>query len=229
MARSNSLIDSADGRSLVDPKPLAPKVDGTVYVMRHGRTSMDMGSNRSDGWLDFPLTDEGRVKLIPAQQMLKLEPLTAIYAADLLRTSETASLVKSGTLSNPPVIIEPKARTWNLGPLIAGTKKEDGRPKVKLLKQNPDTAAPGGESFNEFKGRFLPWFQKIAKQALKDGPCLVVLSGSALRILGTDFCLGGDESDVDLDEGGLAALHFMGGSWTPQTLLGHEDAAPFES
>ena len=30
-----------------------------IYVMRHGRTALD-ALKRSDGWLDFPLTDDGR-------------------------------------------------------------------------------------------------------------------------------------------------------------------------
>lgn len=222
-----SLLDGA-GASLLDSGVTKSKTDGTVYIMRHGRTSMDMGANRSDGWLDMPLTDEGRMKLIPAQQLLKMIPLVKIYAPNLRRTEETAQIIKSGVMSDPDVVVEPKARTWNLGAL-AGVKKEDGRPVVKRLKENPDSPAPKGESFNEFKGRFLPWFNKVAKQAAKDeAPILVVLSGSNLRVLGTEL-LGGDESTVDLDEGGLAALHGAGGIWHAEVYLGHEDASPYES
>lgn len=225
---AGSLVDEADGSSLVDPGPARAKVDGTIYLMRHGRTAMDMGANRSDGWLDMPLTDEGRVKLIPAQQLVKNIPLSAIHVPDLKRTQETGEIIKSGTMSDPKLVVSPQARTWNLG-LIAGTRKEEGRPKVKQLKENPDTAPPGGESFNEFKGRFLPWFNKVAKQVVKSGePVLMVLSGSNLRILGTDL-LNSDESEVDLDEGGLAALHCVGGTWHAEVFLGHEDASPYES
>lgn len=223
----DSLIDQADGSSLIDPTP-ASNVDGTIYIMRHGRTAMDMGANRSDGWLDMPLTDEGRVKLIPAQQLLKTIPISCIYAPDLKRTCETAEIIASGTMSDPDCEEVRAARTWNLG-ILAGVRKEDGRPKVKQLKENPDSAPPGGESFNEFKGRFLPWFNKTAKAAVKSGePILMVLSGSNLRVLGTDV-LKGDESAVDLDEGGLAALHNVGGTWHAEVFLGHEDANPYES
>lgn len=223
-----SLVDEADGSSLVDPGPSRGKVDGTIYLMRHGRTAMDMGANRSDGWLDMPLTDEGRMHLIPAQQLLKSLNIAKVYAPNLKRTQETAEIIKSGVMSDPDVVVEPKARTWNLG-ILAGVKKEDGRPKVKLLKENPDSAPPGGESFNEFQGRFLPWFNKTAKKAVSAGEAvLMVLSGSNLRILGTEV-LGGDESTVDLDEGGLAALHYCDGQWHAEVFLGHEDANPYES
>ena len=44
--------------------------DKHIYVMRHGRTALD-AMKRSDGWLDFPLTDEGRRGTMKAQQYLK--------------------------------------------------------------------------------------------------------------------------------------------------------------
>lgn len=224
----SSLVDEADGTSLVDPRAATAKADGTVWVMRHGRTVMDEGENRSDGWLDMPLTDKGREKLIPAQQILKMVPLSKVYAANLKRTQETAEIIASGVMSEPEVVVDKKARTWNLGAL-AGVKKDVGHPIVQQLKQNPNVAATGGEAFNEFSGRFLPWFSKIAKKAVSDGePILVVLSGSNLRLLGAEL-LDGDETTTDLDEGGLAALHSVDGSWTVEVFLGHEDASPYES
>lgn len=223
---AGSLLDGA-GASLLDSNTADKGGHGAIYVMRHGRTAMDMGANRSDGWLDMPLTDEGRMHLIPAQQLLKMVPISKIYAPNLRRTEETAQIIKSGVMSDPDVVVDPKARTWNLG-AMAGVRKEDGRPVVKRLKENPDSPAPSGESFNEFKGRFLPWFNKVAKQAKSGAPILMVLSGSNLRILGTDV-LGGDESAVDLDEGGLATLRKAGDLWHAEVFLGHEDANPYES
>lgn len=223
----SSLIDEADGSSLVDPRPAAMKVDGTVYLMRHGRTVMDEGANRSDGWLDMPLTDKGRAALIDAQQLLKNVSLSKVYAANLKRTQETAEIIASGVMSEPEVVVDKKARTWNLGAL-AGVKKDVGHPIVQQMKQNPDTSATGGESFNEFKGRFLPWAVKVAKKAVADGqPILMVLSGSNLRLIGAELL--GDESTTDLDEGGLAALYSVDGQWSAEVFIGHEDASPYES
>jgi broad specificity phosphatase PhoE len=204
------------------------KIAGTVYVMRHGQTAMDMGENRSDGWLDMPLTDEGRMHLIPAQQLLKSIPLSTIYAPNLRRTQETAEIVKSGVMSDPNVVIDPLARTWNLG-VLAGVKKSQGRPRVKLLMSDPDTVPPGGESFNQFRQRFLPWFNDVVDKTIEAGsPVLLVLSGSNLRTLGKQI-LGGDERTIDLDEGGLAALHNVDGQWHVEVLLGHEDGSLYES
>lgn len=221
---TGSLMDQSDGTSLLDVGP-AKKAEATVYLMRHGRTALDVAQNRSDGWLDFPLTDEGREGIIPAQQLLKNVPLTAIYTPDLKRTKETAEIVASGTLSHPKVVVDDDLRTWNLGAL-SGMKKKYGRPEVTRLKSNPDERAPGGESFNAFRGRFLPTFQDDV-QKLKGKPALMVLSGSNLRLLGNILC--GDDSTLDLDESGLACLYRIGGVWTYDVYIGHEDAEPYES
>ena len=193
-----------------------------IYLMRHGRTPMD-ALKRSDGWLDLPLSDKGRMGLIPAQQHLKLEPIKAVHAPPLRRTQETAHIVASGLLKNPVTYSCPEAMTWNLG-VLAGIPKEEARPKVKELLAHPDTKPIGGESYNEFKKRFMTWFKKRAKEA-KDGPILIVCSGSNLRLLGTVLFKNRDE--FNLDEGGLVKLRQIDGKWHAQTLIG-EDADPEE-
>lgn len=218
---TDSLLDDDADDSLLARGERQNAIQATIYVMRHGRTVLDV-THRSDGFLDFPLSDDGRMSLIDAQQYLKRVPLAAIYEPGLRRTAETAHIVKSGTLTDPPVHTVPEAKTWNLG-LLAGTQKRYGRPEVQKLISQPDQPAPGGESFNDFQGRFLPWFQGIAKQVLKSGkPVLIVCSGSNLRCLGQ--ALEGDADAFDLDEGGLAELDYIGGRWHSEVLYGAEDA-----
>lgn len=185
--------------------------------MRHGRTALDV-THRSDGWLDTPLSAEGQLSVIPAQQCLKTVPLKAIYAPDLKRTTETAQLVASGTVSKPEVKKANKAKTWNLG-VLAGTRKRYGRPAVQRLIADPDKAPLGGESFNTFKARFVPWFSSIAKQAEHSAkPVLIVCSGSNLRCIGKE--LFNDQDAIDLDEGGLAVLWYSKDEWHEEVLTG---------
>ena len=187
-----------------------------IYVMRHGHTVLD-ADKRSDGFLDFPLSDVGLVSLIQAQQYLKMVPLTKIITADLKRTKQTAELIESGTISDPKLVVASEARTWNLG-VIAGTKKRYGRPEVQRLIDNPTDAPQGGESYNDFKGRFLPWFNK----QIAGSDCLLYVgSGSNLRLLG--FELLGDMDALDLDEGGLACLYNADGSWYCNVIMGADD------
>lgn len=198
----------------------------TVYLLRHGKTAMDT-LKRSDGWLDLPLTDKGRMGLIEAQQYLKLEPLMAIYAPPLRRTQETAHIVQSGMVKQPDVRTAPEAVTWGLG-VLTGTPKVESKPKVKRLIAKPDTKPLGGESYNEFKQRFLPWFLEKARDAKEAGrPILIVCSGSSMRLLGTSMF--GDQDAFNLDEGGLVALHYADGSWDKEIIFGDRDASKYES
>ena len=195
----------------------AARLLAEIYLMRHGRTALDV-ARRSDGWLDMPLSEEGQLSILPAQQRLKTVPLKTIYTPDLKRTRETAHLVASGTLSKPEVEEADDSKTWNLGAL-AGTKKRYGRPAVKRLVANPDSAPPGGESYNDFHARFLPWFEKVSKGA---GPILIICSGSNLRCLGKE--LFDNEDSLDLDEGGLACLNRKNGAWHAHVICGSKQA-----
>lgn len=221
---ASSLVDEADGSSLVDPAPA--KAIGMIYIMRHGRTALDM-EHRSDGWLDMPLSDQGQRELIDSQQHLKNAPIKTIYTPDLKRTRETADLMKSGILENPKIVVDDDAKTWNLGAL-AGTRKRYGRPKVQALVANPTSSPYGGESYKEFTTRFMPWFDKRAAEVAKSGKSiLIVCSGSNLRCLGGRLL--GDEDAVDLDEGGLACLCQYNGSWTGDVIDGGEGDGDYVS
>jgi broad specificity phosphatase PhoE len=211
-----SLVDDDGEGSLLDSPGMG---HGAIYLMRHGHTVLD-ASKRSDGFLDFPLSDQGRLALIAAQQILKTVPLKTIHTPSLRRTTETAQIIKSGTLSNPNVSVNDDGRTWNLG-ILAGTRKRYGRPEVQKLIDDPDSAPMGGESFNDFQDRFLPWFNEATKSATRAQPVLYVGSGSNLRLLGQVIC--GDPESLDLDEGGLACLHKVGGQWHGEKLLGPDD------
>lgn len=221
---ASSLIDEADGSSLVDPRPV--KMPGAIYIMRHGRTALDT-EHRSDGWLDMPLSDQGQRELIDSQQQLKTTLLSKIYTPDLKRTRETAELIKSGTISDPTIVVDDDAKTWNLG-VLAGTPKKEGRPKVQALIANQTAKPYGGESYKEFIGRFMPWFDKRAAEVQKSGASiLIICSGSNLRCLGGRLL--GDEDAVDLDEGGLACLQQFSGTWSGVVIDGGEGDGDYVS
>lgn len=192
----------------------------SLYFMRHGRTALDP-VHRSDGWLDFPLSDEGQVSLIPAEQTLKLVPIRKIYAPTLKRTTQSAEIMQSGVISHPEIIPADSAKTWNLGAL-AGTPKKPNREIVQHYMDSPDETPEGGESLNDFRSRFLPWFEsRKAEVQNGEGPILVITSGSALREV--SIALYNNDNTLDLDEGGLFVLEPKGEEWTARVILGHKD------
>lgn len=183
--------------------------------------------HRSDGWLDLPLSDKGRMGLIPPQQYLKLEPLASIHAAPLRRTQETAHIVQSGILCSPDVRICKEAMTWDLG-VLAGMHKKETKPKVRHLIDNPGEAPTGGESHGAFAGRFMPWFDARVREAkAKDKPILIIGSGSNLRLLGIE--LFGDKDAFNLGEGGLVKLWEEGGKWCKEIIFEGGKDAQYES
>ena len=207
-------LDVVDKPSSTDKK--------SIFIIRHGKTALDP-THRSDGWLDLPLSDDGRVRLITVQQYLKDIPLKKIYAPDFLRTSESAAIIASGTISHPQVVVaSDDSKTWNLG-VFAGTEKEPNKPKVQYFMDNPDKVPEGGESYNAFTKRFFSWLDGIQDKVRKgEGPILLVLSGSSIRAISVKQT--GDRKKLDLDEGGLMLMTPKGkDEWNAKVVFGHKD------
>lgn len=175
---------------------------GVVYVMRHGQTILDT-QHRSDGWLDYPLSDKGRIGLIKAQQYLKNSNIDTVYAPSLRRAFETAHIIASGILSGPKVEIADQARTWHLGALM-GTKKKPNKIIVKYYMQHTTQRPEGGESMKEFHDRFMPWLWDLLDKARQGNNYLLVTSGSNLRMLSQ--AITGNKDTFDLDEAGLMVI-----------------------
>jgi len=213
----------AEGAKAEVDAAVSSKLDRSpVYVMRHGQTALDM-LKRSDGWLDFPLTDDGRRGLLPAQRYLKdlPKPLTHIHAATLKRTKESAEIIKSGMgIDSPKIVLTEESRPWNLGKELIGSKKKEARPIVKFFMNHPDKVPSGGESLNAFRKRFMTWF-KAKTAAESPGPILFVLSGSNIREISAH--ISGNKDIFDLDEGGLLALRPVGNMWSGTIICGGKD------
>lgn len=192
-----------------------------IYVMRHGETALD-STHRSDGWLDLPLSDEGRQGVVETlSDYLKFVPITCIYCAPFKRTKETAEILKSGIVSDPHIEISPEAKTWNLGSL-AGDPKQPNKAVVRDLIANPEKKAPDGESYDEFTGRFDKWLRKQERESKTEGPLLLVLSGSNCRRISE--CLMNDRAALDIDTGGLFVMYpDEKGKWTADLIAGHRD------
>src|SRR5438105_6774146 len=177
-ALNRQLVESQSTR-----KALCEDVENnkpTIFLMRHGRTALDT-IHRSDGWLDFPLSDEGRVGTIRAQRYLQDVSLKTVYAAPLKRTIETAEIMSSGCLHKPGIVIAKELMTWNMGKLT-GAPKQANKSVVKYFIDHPNEVAAGGESLNAFHDRFLGWLEE-RKGEVQEGesPILIILSGSNLR------------------------------------------------
>lgn len=197
-------------------------MSGVLYVMRHGRTVLD-NEKRSDGWLDYPLSDQGRIGLINSQQFLKLAPISVVVTCSLRRCAETAHIMASGIMTHPPVGINDKSRTWNLGVLV-GTKKKPTKPIVKFFMTHPDEVPEHGESLNAFRKRFQSLLLELMKSVATGKSILLICSGSAIREI--SLSLTNSRDKLDLDEAGLLTLVPDGKKWKGEVLIGSKQHGP---
>lgn len=114
------------------------------------------------GSSDIPLSPEGQQQALKLSQELRGKA-THIFSSDLKRAAETAMAISSTNPQAGKPQFTPALRPWHLGEI-------EGQPTEKVLDRinqyiakKPDEVVPGrgklstsdGESFNQFKDRFL--------------------------------------------------------------------------
>ena len=138
-----------------------PYPESQMMVIRHGTTQLN-SDGKIRGWLNVPLSDEGRLDAQDMAKYLRNSPPDVIYTSDFIRAHDTAKIISEGT-GTPIKEVTKDLRPWNLGDLT-GQLASEVHPIISDYAINkPDEAIPGGESFNTFKTRFLTKVQEITK------------------------------------------------------------------
>jgi len=146
-----------------------------VILVRHGHTDFNGSSGKSEdkirGWIDVPLNDEGRQDAEKAKAQLENTRLDGIFSSDLVRARETADIINED--HKVPIIDSAALRPWNLGHF-------QGQPTSEVIDQinehihNPDEHVPGGESFNDFRQRYIGFLDRVIRQAISEKQTLLV-------------------------------------------------------
>jgi broad specificity phosphatase PhoE len=147
----------------------------TIYIVRHGETKLnndtDTSQDRIRGWLDVPLTDQGRKEAKIAAEKLKKYKIEVIYCSDLSRAEETASII--GKILGIKHTPSKKLRPWNLGKL-AGTSTKEALPQIaKYVREKPQQKVPEGESFEDFSDRAFEGIAEAINKAKGENLCIV--------------------------------------------------------
>jgi len=136
-----------------------------VTIIRHGATSLnndDVSIDRIRGWQNVPLSKSGASEANRLGKELKKNPPDKLITSDLDRASETAEIISKHT--GAPVVEKTRAlRPWNVGD-YTGQTTEKALPVLTHHMEHSDKEVPGGESFNDFKNRFLGGVHKILKK-----------------------------------------------------------------
>jgi broad specificity phosphatase PhoE len=149
---------------------------GKLILVRHGHTCLNVPGKdeRLRGWLDIPLDDQGLREAAETAALLTDHPVEAIYSSDLRRARQTAEVLRRRTQA-PRIIATKELRPWNLG-VFAGQRVFDILPFLNLLNHHPDLAAPSGESFYQFYGRYSRRLTELMNLALESPHCIVAVT-----------------------------------------------------
>lgn len=174
--------------------------------MRHGITSWNE-EGRFQGWSDVPLNEKGRRQSHALGQKLQKVPIDAIYASDLRRAVETATIIRDHLSGQPPLFTDPRLRESRFGRWEGLTAEEiASRFPEEWERHRVGWYVPGGETLTDVEERLRSFSQELFAQPWKT--VLVVGHGALLRswlilILGLDLAF---RRHFVLENGSLSLL-----------------------
>jgi broad specificity phosphatase PhoE len=136
-----------------------------ILLIRHGETDWNR-IRRFQGRSDLPLNQKGKDQAHALASALKDESLTAIYSSPLIRTLETARLIK---VFHPsiPLFEEEGLVEMNLGEFEGMEAQRWAAEYPDFLRTWQETPAsvtmPGGESLQEVQTRAIGTLERITK------------------------------------------------------------------
>lgn len=150
-----------------------------IVIIRHGATPDE--HTAMGGWSNEGLGEKGISEAKKAAEELP-EDVDGIITSDLRRAVITAKIVSRRT--GVPILAEdPDLRSWKLGKFEGGNPKEVEPILEHFAQAEPNLKLPGGgESFNQYKARFLHGVEKLQKR-YKGKKIAIVTHSHGTRIL----------------------------------------------
>jgi len=211
---------------------------GKLILVRHGHTPLNSPGEdeRLRAWLDVPLDEKGLQEAAETAAKLTKYPIEVIYCSDLRRARQTAEVLRRRVKA--PVTATNELRPWNLG-AFGGQRVRDILPFLNLLNQRPDLAAPSGESFYQFYGRYSHRLTELLNLADSCEGCVLAVTHVRNLLAATTIIEGGDKSKVPVkggpSTGTISIVEKADGRWrirrddgneiVQQTKFSSEDAA----
>jgi 2,3-bisphosphoglycerate-dependent phosphoglycerate mutase len=140
-----------------------PSSETTLIVVRHGETAWNR-EKRMQGTTDTPLSELGQAQARALGRRLTGRDFAALYASDLCRARDTASIIAEHT--GRKLIVDSRLRERCFGifeGLTAGEIEERFPAEHALFaSRDPDYEVPGGECARMFAERCLGCLSEIA-------------------------------------------------------------------
>jgi 2,3-bisphosphoglycerate-dependent phosphoglycerate mutase len=179
----------------------------TLILVRHGQ-SLWNAEDRFTGWVDVPLTDQGRKEAEKAGRLLIDHSFDVAYTSALSRAQETLKIILEMRSESVPVIRDQALNERNYGDLQglnkAKTAEKFGAEQVKIWRRSYSVPPPNGEALKNTAERTVPFFERCILGDIAQGKSvLVVAHGNSNRsiVMKLDH----------LDEEGVLALELATG------------------
>lgn len=134
-----------------------------LIVVRHGETPWNR-EKRMQGTTDTPLSDVGQAQARALGRRLAGREFAALYASDLSRARDTASIIAEHT--GRQLVVDSRLRERRFGVfegLTAGEIRERFPEEyARFASRDPDYEVPGGECARRFAERCLGCLSEIA-------------------------------------------------------------------
>ncbi|WP_375757520.1 2,3-diphosphoglycerate-dependent phosphoglycerate mutase [Corallococcus exercitus] len=158
-----------------------------LALVRHGQ-SLWNHENRFTGFVDVPLTEQGRNEARKAADALQGLKFDIAYTSALSRAQQTLAILLETLGQNPPVIRDAALNERHYGDLQglnkADAAKEFGEKQVHIWRRSFDIPPPNGESLEMTAKRVLPFYDRAIAGDLRQGKnVLVVAHGNSNRSL----------------------------------------------
>ncbi|WP_409291368.1 histidine phosphatase family protein [Peribacillus sp. SCS-37] len=154
-----------------------------LYIVRHGETEWNT-EKRMQGWLDSPLTENGKASALLLGEKLKDVKLDAIYSSTSGRASVTAELIRGER--QLPLYLDDLLREMRLGDWEGETHRsieENYASDFHAYWHTPHLfRCTGSETFSETKERAEEMLEKI-KEKHPSGSILIVTHAVIIKCL----------------------------------------------
>lgn len=156
-----------------------------LVLVRHGQSLWNL-ENRFTGWVDVPLTAQGKAEAARAGSLLKSMRFDVAYTSALRRAQDTLAIMLAEMGVDLPVIRDQALNERHYGEL-QGLNKDDmrrqfGEEQVKIWRRSYDVPPPGGEALKDTAARTVPFFERCILGDIRQGKdVLVVAHGNSNR------------------------------------------------
>lgn len=157
-----------------------------IFFARHGESTANLLHVFSNRALDHPLTEKGRSQAADLARRMTNEGITRVYSSPVPRAVETARIA-AATLG-VEVCYSDALREFDVGAFEGRSDDSAWQEFSELLKKwlvhgLLEEKIPGGESYIDIRGRFLPFIEGLVAELCHTKENILVVSHGGLYLL----------------------------------------------